>query len=106
MLPEHRATSYSHDPALGTVVVVSEADKNATLQGDTPGRLLLDAAGHLVGLDVAPDEPARLVVMLGPHEAVSRTESVTVHVGGGGRILTLHGKAAKLVAPGASPYVP
>jgi len=106
MLPEQRATSYSHDPALGTVVVVSESGPRPALNGDVTGRLLLDQASHLVGVDVAPDSPERLVVMLGPHESVARMEEVKVHVDRGGRTITLHGAAAKLVAPGASPYVP
>jgi hypothetical protein len=105
MLPEKRATSYAHDPALGTVMVVSDTN-GSTLHGDVTARLLLDETGHLVGVDVAPDTHDRLVVMLGPHESVSRTEPATVHVENHGRTITLHGHAAKLVAPGASPYVP
>jgi hypothetical protein len=34
---------------------------------------LLDDVGGVVGVDIEPDGPARLVVMVGPHEAVSRT---------------------------------
>ncbi len=105
MLPEQRATSYANDPALGTVVVVANGASRPELNGDHQARLLLDGAEHLVGIDVEPASPHRLVVMLGPHENVSRTEDVRVHVEGGGRTVTLHGIAAKLVAPGASPYV-
>lgn len=105
MLPEQRATSYAHDPALGTVIVVAEGGKQG-LHGDVPARLLLDGARHLVGIDVSPDTPSRLVVMLGPHEAVAAVHDAQVHVEGGGRTVTLHGSAARLVAPGASPYVP
>ncbi len=104
MLPEQHASSYAHDPALGTVIVISEGT-HPELNGDHDARLLFDAAAHLVGIDVEPAAPHRLVVMLGPHENVVRTEPVRVHVADGGRTLTLHGKAAKLVAPGASPYV-
>ncbi len=105
MLPEQRATSYANDPALGTVVVVVGDTGRPELNGDHEARLLLDGKQHLVGIDVEPASPNRLVVMLGPHENVSRAEDVRVHVGGGGRTVTLHGAAAKLVAPGASPYV-
>lgn len=106
MLPEQRATSYAHDPALGTVLVHCADGPRPNLNGDVPARLLLDASSHLVGIDLAPDSPDRLVVMLGVHESVGRMEAVTVHVEQGGRKITLHGSAAKMVAPGASPYVP
>jgi hypothetical protein len=106
MLPEHRATSYAHDPALGTVLVhVADGDR-PNLNGDVPARLLLDTSNHLVGIDISPDSQDRLVVMLGAHESVARTEQATVHVENAGRKITLHGSAAKMVAPGASPYVP
>ena len=106
MLPEQRATRYAHDPALGTVLVhVADAGR-PNLNGDVPARLLFDAASHLVGIDIAPDSQDRLVVMLGAHENVSRTETATVHVENAGHKITLHGSAAKMVAPGASPYVP
>ena len=105
MLPEARATSYAHDPALGTVVVYSQPGARAALHGELPGRLLLDGKGHLVGIDVSPETPDRLIVMLGPHEAVASTTDARVHVEGGGRTVTLHGSAAKLVTAGANPYV-
>lgn len=105
MLPEKKATSYAHDPAVGTVVIYSEAGARPELAGDRSGRLLLDARGHLVGIDVAPDTQDRLVVMLGPHEAVTSQVDATVHVEGGGRTVTLHGASARLVAGGANPYV-
>ena len=114
MLPETRATSYAHDPTLGTVVLYSQvsvpppssgAGAQPALHGELPARLLLDGKGHLVGVDVAPDRPERLVVMLGSHEAVASTQDARVHVEGGGRKVTLHGSAAKLVTPGANPYV-
>jgi hypothetical protein len=105
MLPETRATSYAHDPALGTVVVYSQPGARPALHGALRGRLLLDGNGHLVGVDVSPDTPDRLVVMLGPHEAVATTTDATVHIEGGGRTVSLHGSAAKVVTPGANPYV-
>lgn len=105
MLPETRATSYAHDPAVGTVVVYAQPGARDELQGEQPARLLLDGAGHLVGVDISPDTPERLVVMLGAHEAVAVTKDAKVHIEGGGRKITLHGSAAKLVTPGANPYV-
>lgn len=38
-------------------------------------QLLLDVRGHLVGIDFGGEGLSRLVVMLGPHEAVTRTAS-------------------------------
>src|SRR5688572_26794857 len=104
MLPEQPATSYSHDSATATVLIVSAATR-PTLHGDVPARLLLDEQSHVVGVDVAPDGPERLVVMLGPHEKVTRVEDIRVQVEGGGGTVRVHGQAAKLVAPGANPYV-
>ena len=105
MLPETRATSYAHDPALGTVVVYSTPEARPELHGDQPARLLLDGKGHLVGVDIAPDSQDRIIVMLGAHEAVASTNDARVHVEGGGRKVLLTGSAARLVAPGANPYV-
>lgn len=104
MLPEQRATSYANDPATSTVIIVSEATR-PSLHGEMPARLLLDAGNHVVGIDVAPDSPERVIVMLGPHEKVARTEEIRVLVEGGGGTLRVQGHAAKLVAPGANPYV-
>jgi len=104
MLPEQLASSYANDPSTATVVIVTEPTR-PNLHGDLPATLLLDASSHVVGLDVAPDSPDRLVVMLGPHEKVARTEPVRVHIEHGGSSFRLQGHAAKLVAPGANPYV-
>jgi hypothetical protein len=105
MLPETRATSYAHDPALGTVVVYAPAGTRPELHGELPATLLLDAKGHLVGVDVAPGRPERLVVMLGPHESVASSMDARVYIEGGGQKVTLHGSAAKRVTMGANPYV-
>ncbi|MBX3225982.1 MAG: hypothetical protein KIT84_29600 [Labilithrix sp.] len=104
MLPEQRATSYANDPSTSTVVIVSPPTDSG-LAGDQPARLLLDGASHVVGVDVAPDSPQRLVVMLGPHEVVARAEDVRVTVEGSGGTVRIQGQAAKLVAAGANPYV-
>lgn len=104
MLPEQRATSYSNDPSSSTVVIVSPATE-ANLSGEHPARLLLDAESHVVGVDVSPDTPSRVVIMLGPHEKVARAEDVRVIVEGGGGTVRIQGQAAKHVAPGANPYV-
>ena len=105
MLPEHRATSYANDQSKGTIIVITESP-SGDLHGDVAARLLLDAGQHLVGIDLSPETPSRIVVMLGAHEAVVSTLETRVRIEGGGRIVTLHGSAAKAVALGASPYVP
>jgi hypothetical protein len=104
MLPEQRATSYSNDPSSSTVVIVSPATV-ANLSGEHPARLLLDGASHVVGVDVSPDSPSRVVVMLGPHEKVARAEDIRVLIEGGGGTVRIVGQAAKLIAAGANPYV-
>ena len=104
MLPEQHATSYANDPSTSTVVIVS-APTRPNLHGDLPARLLLDDAHHVVGVDVAPDSPERVIVMLGPHEKVAHTEEVRVRIEGGGGTVRMQGYAAKLVTPGANPYV-
>ena len=43
--------------------------------------------------------------MLGAHEAVASTKDARVHIEGGGQKILLTGSAARLVAPGANPYV-
>lgn len=105
MLPDKKATSYANDPALGTVVVCCEAGASPGLGGEHEAQLLLDTKGHLVGIDVEPDTQHRLVVMLGPFEAVASQRNARVTVEGGGRMVTLHGAAAKAVTPGGNPYV-
>lgn len=104
MLPEQRATSYARDPSTSTVVIVSPPT-GPGLAGEHPARLLLDAKSHVVGVDVAPDSPNRVVVMLGPHENVARAEDIRVTIEGGGGTVRIQGSAAKLVTAGANPYV-
>ncbi len=104
MLPEQPASSYSNDSASSTVIIVS-APTRPNLHGELEARLLLDGGNHVVGVDVAPSSPERVIVMLGPHEKVSRTEEVRVHIEGNGGTIRIQGHAAKLIAPGANPYV-
>jgi len=44
------------------------------------GRLLLDAAGYLVGVDLGGEGLSRVIAMVGPHEKVDRTEPATLSV--------------------------
>jgi hypothetical protein len=72
--------------------------------------LLLDTDGFLVGVDVDPRAPARIVVMLGPHEKVSKRVSVRVGVSGdaSGTVCELRIADAKrsIRAGEKSPYLP
>jgi hypothetical protein len=79
VLNERHALRIHYDGAKDAAhVVVSndESQKSAALEKSAT--LLLDAAGFLVGVDVDPDGPNRVAVMLGPHEAVSQTKAARV----------------------------
>lgn len=79
MLREERAVSVRYDAAADVLSI----DAGATLpsSGRVEVGLLLDAGGHLVGVDVG-EEPSRVVVMLGRHEDVDRVSRVTAEVVG------------------------
>ncbi len=66
-----------------------------TFEGDEPAvgsaQLLLDAQGRLVGVDLGGEGFGRVVVMLGPHEAVASQRPARVSVDGGA--LRLHGES-------------
>ncbi len=80
MLNERRAEGVFYD-AVVDVARVGIATPPGTVKTMTvPGNLLLDDAGFLVGIDVHPDGPTRTVVMLGPHERVSRRVEARVGV--------------------------
>jgi hypothetical protein len=74
MIQERRATSIRAD---GPDLVVS-------FEGEAPSptraSLLLDHAGHLVGVDLGGEGFGRTVVMLGPHEAVATQRESTLVV--------------------------
>jgi hypothetical protein len=71
MLNEQRATGIHYDAETDALrIEVLTAFHRA---GVAPATLLLDSAGHLVGIDIDPAAGARTVVMLGPHESVVRT---------------------------------
>ncbi len=77
MIQERRATSLRADGAELVIGFEGEAPRTARAS------LLLDAAGHLVGVDLGGEGFQRTVVMLGPHEAVAsqRDSSVVVRPG-------------------------
>lgn len=98
MLPETRGTSYARASGSVTVVVASTGE----LDGAASAQLLLDKQGHVVGLDLEVDTPRRLVVMLGPHEAVASTRDVSARVSARDRRISF---PADGVTDGPSPYV-
>jgi hypothetical protein len=86
MLNEQRAVRLEYDATSDTATVVPEAaagdprSSRTSTQGVT---LLMDAAGFLVGVDVSGPGLERVVLMLGPHEAVARTQEGRADVGRG-----------------------
>jgi len=74
MIQERTATSVRADGA--ELVIGFEGEAPSAAQAV----LLLDAAGHLVGVDLGGEGFGRTVVMLGPHEAVASQRGSTVVV--------------------------
>ncbi len=91
MFRDHEAHSTSYEASSDSFVVRCEALPRS---GDVKAQLLLDVRGHLVGVDCGGSDLDRLVIMLGPHEAVHRTANATVKLAGD-RVLV--GGAAKLL---------
>ncbi len=75
MFRDHEAHATAYDAGADTYVVSTE---ELPRTGSAKATLLLDVRGHLVGIDLGGDGFDRLVVMLGPHEAVQRTETARV----------------------------
>lgn len=63
------------------------------MSGPTTAKLLLDAQGFLVGVDLG-EEPSRVVLMLGRHEDVDRTVDVKVQVVLGSNVRIASAKGA------------
>lgn len=109
MLNERKASSlyYDHGSDMARLLVVQPPATVRTrmLRAD----LLLDDAGFLVGVDVDPRAPSRIVVMLGPHEKVSKRTATQVGVSGdaNGTVCEVRiGEAKRLCrAHEKSPYV-
>jgi hypothetical protein len=75
MFRDHEANATAYDAGADTYLVHCE---ELPRTGSTTATLLLDVKGHLVGVDLGGDGFDRLVVMLGPHEAVHHTEHARV----------------------------
>lgn len=80
MLRETQAKSASYDARNDTLVLRAEDDCGES--GNRHAQLLLDSKGYLVGVDLEGGGAGRLVVMLGPHEAVESQVKATVQVSG------------------------
>jgi hypothetical protein len=76
VLNERQATVLLYDPRADvTRILIAEPPSGSasTVRTRTVAAdLLLDAQGFLVGVDVEPDAPTRVVVMIGTHEDVSK----------------------------------
>ena len=82
MLREERDVRLTFDVSQDVLEVEANAALPASVQGKTSSvRFLLDARGHLVGVDVG-EEPSRIVVMAGRHEDVDRAVDASAEIAG------------------------
>ena len=115
MLHEERAERIAYDASKDTAHIttglpvdpgqVVHFDNRETVQVD----LLLDKDGFLVGVDLGGGGLSRVVVMLGPHEAVTRSESARVEVArdASGHVaeISIPRAAAAIRASSKNPYI-
>ena len=101
MLRETHAKSASYDARNDTLVLKAEDDCGES--GSRHAQLLLDAKGHLVGVDLDGAGLGRLLVMLGPHEAVESQVKATVQVDGSS--VTVLGAKKSARGDERNPYV-
>jgi hypothetical protein len=80
VLNERRATGVLYDALIDVTRVFIDRPPGTVRTRTVAADLLLDAQGFLVGVDVEPSQPARTIVMVGPHEKVARTLAVRVGV--------------------------
>ncbi len=80
VLNERNATAMLYDSVTDVARVFVVPAPGTVRTRTTSASLLIDAAGFLVGIDIDPALPGRVVVMLGPHEAVARTVDARVSV--------------------------
>jgi hypothetical protein len=75
MFRDHEAHGTSYEASSDTFVVRCD---ELPRTGGASAELLLDVKNHLVGIDLGGGGFERLVVMLGPHEAVHHKASAKV----------------------------
>jgi len=78
MLRELAAHSSRHDAATRTVTLEVSAG-GGKVRGER-GTALLDARGRVVGVDVEPTAPSRVIVLAGRHEDVASTRDARLSV--------------------------
>lgn len=113
MLQEERAERIAYDASKDIARITtctgsglpSDPAKRTTAEVD----LLLDKDGFLVGVDLGGGGLSRVVVMLGPHEAVARTESAQIEIvrDASGHVaeLVISGAGAAIKAAAKNPYI-
>ncbi|MDB4994921.1 MAG: hypothetical protein JWM74_2353 [Myxococcaceae bacterium] len=111
MIREERAQSVMYDTQTDVARIVVQAGPSGADKEAREVDLLLDAKGHLVGVDLGGEGFKRKVVMLGPHESVASTRPARItiaHVAGQPdeiAELTLEGARAAIRAHEKNPYV-
>jgi hypothetical protein len=110
VLNERKAIGLYYDRVGDTARILVVAPPATVRTRMISGDLLLDASGFLVGVDVDPRAPSRIVVMLGPHESVASRISARVGVSGdaSGTVCEVRIADAKgaIRAHEKSPYLP
>lgn len=80
MLQEERAERIAYDAPLDIARITTGLLADPTKRSKATVDLLLDKDGFLVGIDLGGGGLSRVVVMLGPHEAVTRTETTRIEL--------------------------
>ncbi len=109
MLQEERAERIAYDAPLDIARVTTGLPGNPSSRATAEVDLLLDKDGFLVGVDLGGGGLSRVVVMLGPHEAVARTESARIEIvrDAGGHVaeLVISRAGATIKAAAKNPYI-
>jgi hypothetical protein len=109
VLNERKASSLYYDRAADMARVLVVPPPATVRTRMLRAELLLDGEGFLVGVDVDPRAPARIDVMLGPHEKVVRRAPAQVGVSGdaSGTVCEIRIGEAKALCRGdeKNPYV-
>ena len=106
MIQEEHAEGIVYDATSDKARITTGLRPEARAPADV--ELLLDGNGFLVGVDMGGGEMSRVVVMLGPHEAVAKVTSARVEVArdakGHVAEITIEKARGAIQAAGRSPY--